>query len=247
MTDAATTDQPLALEPRTQFDGAILGWARRFNSEFLVYDERRVLDALVADADPSEEEPELAAREWFDFNILGAWVGEGTPAFLYEPWEQAHRPVELFRVRVAGTPIPQGSKRAWLNQKTHQVQMAEDQGARHASWRREVTAAVKEKMRDAGIVDPIDTPVSVLLTFHLFRGVGMYGTGKNAHELKAAAPGYPARPPDLDKLTRAVFDAVTDARLWVDDAQVTSVTARKRFVDRFGTEPDGVEIVVGLQ
>src|SRR4051812_26276055 len=89
-------------------------------------------------------------------------------------------PVELFRVRVAGTPVPQGSKRVWNDPRSGRAMMAEDQGARHASWRREVTAAVKEAMRDSALVGPLDEPVSVLLTFHLFRPLHHYGSGKNA-------------------------------------------------------------------
>ena len=137
-------------------------------------------------------------------------------------------PVELFRVRVAGTPIPQGSKRVWNDPRSGKAMMAEDQGARHASWRREVTAAVQEGMAAIGQTEPLGDPVSVLLTFHLYRPLHHYGTGKNAQHLKVNAPAYPAKPPDLDKLARAVFDAMTVAKLWVDDSQVVSFTARKR-------------------
>lgn len=35
-------------------------------------------------------------------------------------------------------------------------------------------------------------------------------------------------PPDLDKLVRGVGDALTDARIWLDDAQVVGWYASKR-------------------
>ena len=250
LTDTLISDEPLALEPRTQFDGAILGLARRFTSEFLVYDEQLVLDALVAEADPEDDDPEVSAREHYEFNIVGGWVGEGTPAFLTEHWgpgPAAGSPTELFRVRVAGAPVPQGSKRAWLNQKTHRVQMAEDQGARLSSWRFEVTAAAKEAMRNTGVEGPLEGPLSVSLTFHIMRPADHYRTGKNAQLLTDRAPAIPAKAPDVDKLARAILDSLTDARLWVDDGQVSSLLVRKRFVDRFGADPDGVEIAVGRQ
>jgi hypothetical protein len=39
----------------------------------------------------------------------------------------------------------------------------------------------------------------------------------------------PAKLPDVDKLIRACFDALTAAGVWRDDAQVISTLARKAF------------------
>jgi Holliday junction resolvase RusA-like endonuclease len=152
---------------------------------------------------------------------------------------------ELLTIRAAGEAIPQGSKKAWVSPKTGRAVMAEAGGVRHASWRREVTAAAEEALRGAGLTSPMTDPVTVSLTFFRLRGVGQYGSGRNALQLKPGAPEYPTKPPDLDKLVRSIFDSLTDARVWVDDSQVVSYTARKRFVDRFGDTPDGVLIVVG--
>ena len=38
---------------------------------------------------------------------------------------------------------------------------------------------------------------------------------------------------DIDKLARAVLDGVSDARVWLDDAQVVSLSAAKSY----GVEP----------
>lgn len=60
------------------FDDAIVGLAQRFKSWFVVYDKARVLQTLVERDGMSEED----AVEFFDFNIVDAWDGEGTPCFL---------------------------------------------------------------------------------------------------------------------------------------------------------------------
>lgn len=76
-------DGVLLLEPREDFDLALIGIVRRFNSEFAPYSESKVLEILARQM-ADDEDPELAAREHYEFNIVGGWVGEGTPAFLLD-------------------------------------------------------------------------------------------------------------------------------------------------------------------
>lgn len=76
----------LFLEPRAQFDPCILGICRRFNASFIVYDEDAVIEALAEEASDIDDEDEVrdpmeVAREHYEFNIVGGWVGDGTPAF----------------------------------------------------------------------------------------------------------------------------------------------------------------------
>lgn len=79
-------DDLLFLEPRATFDPCILGVARRFNAWFVVYDEAKVLAALAAEIEAGpDDDPEDLAREHFDFNVVGGWLGDATPAFL-APW-----------------------------------------------------------------------------------------------------------------------------------------------------------------
>lgn len=60
------------------FDEAFLGVARRAGQTPLaVYDVDKCLDVLVAQGLSPEE-----AIEHFEFNVVGAWVGPGTPLFL---------------------------------------------------------------------------------------------------------------------------------------------------------------------
>jgi hypothetical protein len=58
------------------YDDAIIGLVRQFNKFFVVYDTHKILSKLQAQG-MSEEE----AVEFFEFNIVGAYVGDSTPAF----------------------------------------------------------------------------------------------------------------------------------------------------------------------
>ena len=62
-----------------EFDGAILGLGRRCGQpDLLVYDVDKCVAILMKDGMTDEE-----AMEYFEFNVVGAWMGEGTPIFLY--------------------------------------------------------------------------------------------------------------------------------------------------------------------
>lgn len=62
----------------------LLGIVERFGqSPIRCYDLAQVIAKYQADG-MSEEE----AWEYFDFNTLGAWMGETTPCFLRQPTEE---------------------------------------------------------------------------------------------------------------------------------------------------------------
>jgi hypothetical protein len=67
------------------FDAALVGIGQRFNSYFLVYDRATVIQTMMDRDGMSEED----ALEFFDFNIVGAWVGDATPCFLTTALEEA--------------------------------------------------------------------------------------------------------------------------------------------------------------
>ena len=75
-------------EPPETFDDAIIGLVRRFNDFFVLYDGDKVIANLTTEMGDVEvyfdENPEEAAREHFDFNVIGSWVGDATPAFLFK-------------------------------------------------------------------------------------------------------------------------------------------------------------------
>lgn len=147
---------------------------------------------------------------------------------------------------VSGTPVPQGSKKAWLNSKTGKVMMTEDAGTRHSTWRNEVTGQARQAMADVGrFGDPYREPISTVVTFQFHRPANHYlpiNSKRDHEELRADAPPYPSKPPDLDKLVRAIWDSLTSV-VWVDDGQVVACTLRKQWVDRW--EEEGVVIYVG--
>ena len=63
-----------------EFDGAILGLGRRCGQpDLLVYDVDKCIEILMKKDNMTQEE----AVDFFEYNIVGAWMGEGTPIFLY--------------------------------------------------------------------------------------------------------------------------------------------------------------------
>jgi Holliday junction resolvase RusA-like endonuclease len=135
-------------------------------------------------------------------------------------------------VDVRGIPRPQGSMRL---HKLPGGQTAARYPAVVYEWRAQVQQAVAEAAH-AQFVGPVELRVG----FDLPRPASHYGTGRNAGIVKASAPTLPAAMPDLDKLVRCVCDAITDAGLWRDDAQVSVIAAAKRYA----TETPGVRITV---
>lgn len=67
----------LMLEP-AYFDKAIVGVVTNMNHQVVCYDTNKIIKILMKEDKMTEEE----AREYFDFNILGSWVGEYTPVYL---------------------------------------------------------------------------------------------------------------------------------------------------------------------
>jgi len=102
-------------------------------------------------------------------------------------------------VLVEGRPAPQGSKTP-----------TRGGGFREASkylpaWRAAVELAVKQEFNNSQDARPFTVPVEIDVTFYIQR---------------PAKPkfAYPATPPDVDKLLRGVFDALTRSGAWEDDA-----------------------------
>lgn len=59
------------------FEDCVVGIVERFGMEpVLLYDKTKCLRKLEVDGLTPDE-----AVEYFEFNIIGAWVGSGTPAF----------------------------------------------------------------------------------------------------------------------------------------------------------------------
>lgn len=132
--------------------------------------------------------------------------------------------MKIIQFTVPGLPQPQGSARAFVV-KGKAVVTGDNPKVR--SWR----ADVKTIAMDHWQGEPASGPVMVTVQFTLPRPQSHYGTGKNAGVLKATAPERHPKKPDLDKLVRAVLDALTGV-CWRDDAQVCYVGASKYYGDR---------------
>lgn len=60
-------------------DEALIGFAQRMSMTVALYDADRCIEVLQSNEGMDEEE----AREYFDYNILNAWVGDQTPVFAW--------------------------------------------------------------------------------------------------------------------------------------------------------------------
>lgn len=141
-------------------------------------------------------------------------------------------------VAVPGVPVPQGSKRIGRAGKNGRPILIDDNDEKLAAWRE--TVALLSRRAWAGRA-PLAVPVWAQLTFYMPRPAGHYGTGRNAGLLKDSAPLWPAVKPDVDKLTRAVFDALTTAGVWKDDSLCVGVSAWKSYAD---ARPAGLALSV---
>ncbi|PXY17365.1 hypothetical protein BA062_37760 [Prauserella flavalba] len=131
----------------------------------------------------------------------------------HDPWA-AHR-VHLF---VPGKPAPQGSKRHVGNG----VMVESSKAVR--PWREDIRQALLAEHDNA---HPLAGPLAVTIQFVMPRPKSHYRTGRNAERLRDNAPRLPAGKPDIDKLARAVLDAIGSAHVWQDDAQVVNLHATK--------------------
>ena len=60
------------------YDDCIVGLMSRFGQPSIVcYDQHKVIKKLVSQGMTHDE-----ADEWFEYNQIGAWMGETTPCFL---------------------------------------------------------------------------------------------------------------------------------------------------------------------
>jgi hypothetical protein len=76
--------EALLLEPE-MFDDAILGVAERCGQPTIVaYSRNRCIEILESEYEMDRDE----ANEYFEFNIAGSWVGEGTPVFIDERYAE---------------------------------------------------------------------------------------------------------------------------------------------------------------
>lgn len=132
--------------------------------------------------------------------------------------------MERFAFCVDGiTPVSQGSMSVF--KRNGKMVLTHQHGRDLKNWR----TAIKLEAINA-IAEPISGAVSVFLEFRFQRPKSqMTSKGKRTKSYRES----PHVKPDLDKLTRAVLDALTGAA-FQDDAQVIKIKARKVYSERVG-------------
>lgn len=134
------------------------------------------------------------------------------------PWPASLNPAG--RVFIPGAPTPQGSHKAYIVGGFAKVT---DDNPKTRPWRADIHAAVRE-ITGTTIVFPTE-PVALSMVFVMPRRVA---------EPKRSTPAH-TRKPDVDKLARAVLDALAGL-IYTHDQQVTDLRARKRTA-RIGETP----------
>lgn len=127
------------------------------------------------------------------------------------------------QITALGVPIPQGSTKAFMPRGARLPVVTAD-NARTKPWRQAIVDASREQMEGRR---PIDGPVELRVVFYMPRP-------KSAPKRVTE----PSAKPDLDKLVRAVGDALTAAGVWADDSRVVFVAARKVYAGGWRDRPD---------
>lgn len=146
-------------------------------------------------------------------------------------------PLQGYRFWVGGVPVEQGSKTGGTR-KNGSVFLRDSNSKRLHPWRDHVA----REARAARGGTTYTGPVRVDLLFLMPRPKDHYRTGRFADQLKPNAPLYHTVKPDIDKLERAILDALTMAGTYTDDARVAMVTKSKIYANR--DNPTGVSITV---
>jgi Holliday junction resolvase RusA-like endonuclease len=126
-------------------------------------------------------------------------------------------------VVVEGEPITQGSmvRSRFGNGMHHQKASA------LALWRAQIGIATRDAAEKAGVLLPLDDgPLRVEATFVLPRP-------QSAPKRRI----WPHVGKDLDKLTRALLDGLTQCGAWEDDSRVVQLDVEKRYVGQLVTMP----------
>jgi len=140
----------------------------------------------------------------------------------------------MIRFEIVGLPIAQGSMRAFGLKKGGYAMVATN-AKKLKPWRLEMKETAAAALAGAA---PVASAVTLELGFRFPRPGGHFGK----RGIRPSAPQAMFRRPDLDKLIRAVLDALKDAGAFRDDAQVDVIKARKRYCS--DGEVPGVEVII---
>ncbi len=137
-----------------------------------------------------------------------------------------------------GRPRTKGSVHAFLSGKGNIIR--KDSNPNTKAW----AGVVSHAAAVAGVALGNGESVRVSAEFFFARPKSHYGSGRNADKLKASAPARPTSKSvgDIDKLARAVLDALTGVA-YKDDSQVTCLSASKFYLEPVNAT-EGVRITI---
>lgn len=127
---------------------------------------------------------------------------------------------------VVGLPVPEGSKNFWRGR------VVDSSGQRLTNWRDQIIVSARPFVvaNDQPLFEK--TPLWADIVFRLPKGTSI-----------PKKRMWPLVKPDLDKLVRAVFDALKLGRLIEDDAQVCKLVTEKTYA--LGSDMPGATIRIG--
>jgi len=122
---------------------------------------------------------------------------------------------------VIGEPAPEGSVRALSMPGKRFPVVVHDNPKALQTWRKIVVAGATVALEDGALPYTSGEAVTVRISFYLTR----------PKSVSAKKRPEPTVRPDVDKLTRAVLDALTMAGVYADDAQVCALRVSKEYVE----------------
>lgn len=131
----------------------------------------------------------------------------------------------VFKFKVEGEAIPQGSKKGFYNAKSGFVSIVDDNKTVLNAWRKTVAEAAHYS-KPGWLPTLWDGPIALSALF--VRGRKATDLLADGVTLKAGAHRWPSTAPDGDKLDRAIWDALTDV-LFTNDSRVIDWAGSKRF------------------
>lgn len=156
---------------------------------------------------------------------------------MFSLWRSRPKLVARYYLQVRALPGPQGSKsfKGMRNGKAVLVESSK----KVAPWREHVKATAMADRLKRGM-EALEGPVFVSMTITLPKPV-------NAPKTRIT---WPSKMPDLSKLARSTEDALTDAGIWRDDAQVVEYLRLAKVYPMEGEDalevPGATIIIYGL-
>lgn len=138
-----------------------------------------------------------------------------------------------------GEPRGQPRPRAFVRRVGNQAFARVYDDGTAENWKSCIAAAAKPHAPS----EPLTGPLQVDCIFYFPRLKGHFGSGKNEGRLKESAPRFHVVRPDLDNAIKAVLDALTHLRFWLDDCRVVKSWSEKRY-EHLPHLPAGCQITI---